>query len=45
MVEYNTVNVKLSDSQLNILKSAVRNRHGTTLPKCLVQIIYLIKCY
>ena len=31
MVEYNTVNVKLSDSQLNILKSAVKNRHGTTL--------------
>ena len=31
MVEYNTVNVKLSDSQLNNLKSAVKNRQGTTL--------------
>ena len=31
MVEYNTVNVKLSDSQLNKLKSAVKNRLGTTL--------------
>ena len=31
MVEYNTVNVKLSDSQLNKLKSAVKNRQGTTL--------------
>ena len=31
MVEYNTVNAKLSDSQLNILKSAVKNRQGTTL--------------
>ena len=31
MVEYNTVNAKLSDSQLNVLKSAVKNRQGTTL--------------
>ena len=31
MVEYNTVNVKLSDSQLNKLKSYVKNRHGATL--------------
>ena len=31
MVEYNTVNVKLSDSQLNKLKSAVKNKQGTTL--------------
>ena len=31
MVEYNTVNVKLSHSQLNKLKSAVKNRQGTTL--------------
>ena len=31
MVEYNTVNAKLSDSQLNKLKSAVKNRQGTTL--------------
>ena len=31
MVEYNTVNVKLSNSQLNKLKSAVKNNQGTTL--------------
>ena len=31
MVEYNTVNAKLSDSQLNKLKSAVKNRQVTTL--------------
>ena len=31
MVKCNTVNDKLSDSQLNKLKSAVKNRQGTTL--------------
>ena len=31
MVEYNTVNAKLSDSQLNKLTGAVKNRQGTTL--------------
>ena len=31
MVEYNKVNVKLSDSQLNKLKSAVKKQTGTTL--------------
>ena len=31
MVEYNTVNAKLSDSQLNKLKSAVKERQGETL--------------
>ena len=31
MVEYNTVNVKLSNSHLNKLKSAAKNRQGTTL--------------
>ena len=31
MVEYSTVNVKLSNSQLNKLKSAVKNKQGTTL--------------
>ena len=31
MVEYNKVNIKLSDSQLNKLKSAVKNRQGLTL--------------
>ena len=31
MVEYNTANAKLSNSQLNKLKSAVKNREGTTL--------------
>ena len=31
MVEYNRVNVKLSDSQLNKLKSAVKNHTEITL--------------
>ena len=31
MVQYNKVNVKLSDSQLNKLKSAVGNKTGVTL--------------
>ena len=31
MVEYNTVNAKLSNSQPNKLKSAVKNKQGTTL--------------
>ena len=31
MVEYNTLKAKLSDSQLNKLKNAVKNIHGTTL--------------
>ena len=31
MVEYNTVNVKLSNLQLNKSKSAVKNKQGTTL--------------
>ena len=31
MVEYKTINVKLSDSQLNKLKSTVKNKQGTIL--------------
>ena len=31
MVEYNRINAKLSNSQLNRLKNAVKNRQGTTL--------------
>ena len=31
MVEYNKVNVKLSNTQLNKLKTAVKNKTGTTL--------------
>ena len=31
MVKYNTENAKLSNSQLNRLKSAVKNNEGTTL--------------
>ena len=33
MVEYNTVDAKLSNSQLNKLKSAVKNRQETILRK------------
>ena len=31
MVEYNTANAKLSESQLNKLKSTVKNKQGITL--------------
>ena len=31
MVEYNKINVKLSNLQLNKLKTAVKNNEGTTL--------------
>ena len=31
MIEYNKVNVKLSDSQLNKLKSEVKDQTGVTL--------------
>ena len=31
MVKCNTINLKLSDSQLNKLKSTVKNKQGTTL--------------
>ena len=31
MVEYNTVNAKISESQVNKLKGAVRNKQGTIL--------------
>ena len=31
MVEYKTINVKLSDSKLNKLKRAVKNKQGTTI--------------
>ena len=31
MIEYNTVNAKLSNSQLNKLKNVVKNKQGTTL--------------
>ena len=31
MVEYNKINVKLSDSELNKLKTAVKNEIGATL--------------
>ena len=30
MIEYNKVNVKLSDSQLNKLKTVIRNQTGAT---------------
>ena len=33
MVKHNTVNAKISDSQLNKLKSAVKNKQKTTLRK------------
>ena len=48
MVEYNKVNVKLSDSHLEKLKNSVKNKTGTTLRiilKCFMKIIYHMNCY
>ena len=42
MIEYNKVNVKLSDTRLKELKNAVENKTGVTLrkaSKCLMEII------
>ena len=48
MVEYNKVNVKLSDTPLKILKNTVEQRKGTSLrinlKKC-NEIIYHINYY
>ena len=42
MVEYSRINVKLSDTQLKKLKTAVKTKTGTTLRinlKCLMEMI------
>ena len=35
MIEYSKINVKLSDPQLKKLKTAVKDKRGTTLRICL----------
>ena len=46
MVEYNTVNAKLSDSQLNKLKMTVKNKLGTALRMNVkMETIYLMNSY
>ena len=48
MVEYNKVNARLSDVQLNKLKNAVKNRQSLTLRmniKMLMEIVYLMNYY
>ena len=45
MVEYNKVNVKLSDTQLKKLKNAVKNKTGTTLRISLMKIICHMNYY
>ena len=48
MVEFSKVNVKLSDRQLKQLKTAVKDKTGTTIRmslKCLIEMIYLMNCY
>ena len=45
MVKYSKVNVKLSDTQLKKLKTAVKNKTGTTLRmslKCSMEMICLM---
>ena len=39
MTQYNTLNVKLSNSQLNMLKSETRNGTEVTLNKMLLKIL------
>ena len=39
MTQYNTLNVKLSNSQLNMLKSEIRNGTEVTLNKMLLKIL------
>ena len=48
MVEYKKVNVQLSDSQPDKLKSAVKNKQDLTLRmwwKCLKERMYLMSYY
>ena len=48
MIEYNKINVKLSDTQLKKLKTAIKNKTGTTLRinlKILMEIIYHMNYY
>ena len=40
MVEYSKVSVKLTDNELKKLKTAFKNKTGTILRKCLMEIIY-----
>ena len=43
MVEYNTVNAKLSNSQLNKLKNSVKNEQRTTLRMNVIMLMLI--CY
>ena len=48
MVEYNKVDAKLSDAQINKLKCAVKDNTGLTLKlnlKCLMEMIYHMNYY
>ena len=52
MTPYNTRNVKLSNSQLNKLKSGIKygtevtlNFHHTLLVILMIRIIFFINCY
>ena len=53
MTQYNTLNVKLSNSQLNKIKSEIKNGTEVTLKKSSkmlliilnMKIIYYISCY
>ena len=48
MVEYNKINTKLSNLQVSKLKTAVKNKEGTTLRfslKILIQIVYLMNYF
>ena len=47
MVEYERINLKLSNKQIKKLKEAVKSNHGTTLrmgKKILTKLIYFMNC-
>ena len=45
MTQYNTLNIKLSNSQLNKLKLGIKNGTEVTLVILMMKIIFGINCY
>ena len=45
MTRYNSLNVKLSNSQLNKFKSAIKNENEVVLRLVIMKLIFLISYY
>ena len=45
MTQYNTINVKLSNSKLNKLKSGIENGTQMLLVILMMKIVFRISCY